>query len=116
MLISLLEFNYTANSINDWDRATTTLPQSDRVLPDRQGDDRHPTPRATARVPSPHQPYPRPYKDHHAIPRRPQGSLLPKATATPRHPQGDRKGPIPTSTLPPPLQRYVATHRILVSL
>src|SRR5436190_24000540 len=40
--------------------------------------------------------------------------MLPKARRPPPHPEGDRKGPIPTSTLPPPLQRHGATHRSLV--
>src|SRR6266700_2993965 len=40
-------------------------------------------------------------------------SLICSNTATP-HPQGDRKGPIPASTQPPPLQRYGTTYRILV--
>src|SRR5205807_2253246 len=43
----------------------------------------------------------------HPTPRATACYLTGKATATP-HPEGDRKGPSPTSTQPPPLQRYVA--------
>src|SRR5437773_11979805 len=37
-----------------------------------------------------------------------------RVVVAPPHPEGDRKGPIPASTLPPPLQRHGATHRYLV--
>ena len=45
------------------DKVVVTPPEDDLVLASRQSD-HHPTPRATARVPSPRQPYPRPYKDY----------------------------------------------------
>src|SRR2546430_2170481 len=91
-------------------RHALSLPRSYTLskpfLPSRLGD-RHSTPGRPCPPPQARRPPPHP--------RATVSSSTGKETATP--PEGDRKGPIPSSTLPPPLQRLRGIdelHRIFV--